>query len=200
MDKKQRSLKDFIATCKAYDERYKQIAKASDHRLRMMTEIRSPRIPARYLEPTRENVLLCLTAIAEGLREQIADMAMECFAKAPRLNVIEEGGEEYFEMQGEDIFIQLDEFAIMRICNYSMNSLGIDISDRGTITRFKFKAPVLRVPLAIADHDFFDPFSMPKYALSKFQNPKEQRRFQAKYGDAGDRFNPLGLAWKYGDS
>lgn len=195
---KKRSLNDFIATSEVYDQLY--IANAEDKapRALMMSVVRASRNSDKYLEPTRENILLCLAGVQEELRDQIADLAIKCFEKVPTITVAGEGDEEYFEVAGEDVYIQLDEYALMRICNYKTDALSISISDRGTLTHFKFKAPVLRLPYAIADHAFFNPSDVPDYAVKSFETTR-QKAYRKKYGNVGDRFNPLGLAWKYGE-
>lgn len=145
---------------------------------------------------TRENILKALAAIADGLREQIVDKAIACFNKAKSPDfIVKEDGEEYVLYQFEEFFVPLDEYAILRCYNYSLHAFCIDISDRGTITRFRFERTPLIVPVGWED------YLVPKANSELDDDMKahflldKQHKRKKKYGNAGDRFDPNGMSF-----
>lgn len=177
-------------------EQYALIA-AQDPRYGLMKDLTKHRSSRASIHPlTRENVLLALAAFDEKIREQLADIAIACFNASHTPEILEDkNGEQYIQKEEEEVYYVWDEEAALRICNSRMDAFLIEISDRGTITKFKFERPPYIVPIAWGfEPDMpLDPDDPEMYRLF---NRKGQTRRRRRFGDVGDKYDLHGLAWK----
>ena len=165
---------------------------AQDPQFKMLTDLAKSRGNRKNILPlTRENVLLAFAGIHEEVREQLTDLAIACFGRAHS----PEFTEECIKCDEEEFYYQWHEEAALRVCNSRLDAFLIEISDRGTITRFKFKRPPFIVPTGW-DHQSQISVIPDELSLAKLFDQKGQSRRRRKFGDVGDKYDLHGLAWK----
>lgn len=146
---------------------------------------------------TRENIEKALAAIAEPLRGLIVDRAIECFNKAKSPDfVVEDDGKEYVLYEFDEFTVPIDEHAILRCYNYNLHAFCIDISDRGTLTLFRFERTPLIVPAGWDDYLVPDQNTELDEDMKVHFDRRSQARRRRKYGNVGDRFDPNGMSFK----
>jgi hypothetical protein len=169
-----------------------------DPRFKMVVDLATPRGNRKNVMPlTRENVRIAFAAFNDEVAEQLTDLALNCFSHShsPKFITTDEG-EEYILTNEEEVYYQWDPEAALRICNQRLDGFLIEISDRGTITRFKYERPPFLYP-----HGWkYEPTTpeTPDDDLCTLFDRRSHARRRRRFGNVGDKYDLHGKAWKRG--
>lgn len=169
---------------------------AQDPKFKMVIDLATPRGNRKnVMPPTRENIAIAFAAFSDRIAEQLTDLAIACFSRAhsPRFVTTDEGAE-FIETSEEEIYYQWDDEAALRICNHRLDAFLIEISDRGTVTRFKYERPPFLYPMGWK-YECTTP-EVPDGEMATLFDRKSHARRRRRFGDVGDKYDLYGKAWK----
>jgi hypothetical protein len=169
-----------------------------DPKFKMVIDLATPRGNRKNVMPlTRENVRIAFAAFNDEIAEQLTDLALGCFSHShsPKFITTDEG-EEYILTNEEEIYYQWDSEAALRICNQRLDGFLIEISDRGTVTKFKYERPPFLYPYGWS----YEPTlpETPDDDLCTLFDRRSHARRRRKFGNVGDKYDLHGKAWKRG--
>ncbi len=170
-----------------------------DPRFKMVVDLATTRGNRKNVMPlTRENVRIAFAAFNDSIAEQLTDLAIACFGRShsPKFVTTDEG-DEYIETSEEEIYYQWEPEAALRICNQRLDGFLIEISDRGTITKFKYERPPFLYPHGWAYQPTMPEVPDDPECCTLFDRRSHARR-RRRFGNVGDKYDLYGKAWKRG--